>query len=102
MVFHTVLFKFKKGTSNDAIAKVMKSIGDLKSVVPGMTSFKWGPYSSAEGLNRGFGHGFVMTFDNAKSRDTYLTHPAHEKVKAEGLKIIDGGVEGVLAFDFEG
>ena len=102
MVYHLVLFKMKKSTGKDAVAKLMKSIGDLKKFVPGMTGFQWGPYSSNEGLNRGYTHAFCMTFDNATSRDTYLTHPEHEKVKASGAPLIEGGVEGVVAFDFEG
>ena len=102
MIYHIVLFKMKKSATADAISKLMKSIGDLKRVVPGMTGFQWGPYSSNEGLNRGYSHGFCMTFDHAKSRDTYLTHPEHEKVKASGAALIEGGIEGVVAFDFEG
>ena len=75
----------------------LKKIGDLKSVIPGITGYEFGPYKSPEGLNKGFTHGFVMTFDKPESRDVYLPHPEHEKVKAEALQII----EDVIAFDFE-
>ena len=56
-----------------------------------------GPYSSPEGLNRGSTHGCLMTFADAAARNSYLTHPDHEKVKEQFLPF----VEEVVAFDFE-
>ena len=101
MVHHIVLLKIKRAVAKDALERVMTSIGDLKKSIPGITGYTWGPYKSPEGFNRGYTHGFVMTFTDAKSRDVYLTHPEHEKVKASGVEIIEGGVDGILAFDFE-
>jgi hypothetical protein len=51
-------------------------------------------------MQRGFTHGFCMTFQDARSRDAYLPHPLHEKVKEQVLAILDGGLDGVLAFDY--
>jgi hypothetical protein len=42
-----------------------------------------------------------MTFRDARARDAYLPHPAHEPVKAQVLALLAGGLDGVLAFDFE-
>ena len=100
MVVHMVLFKVKRGVSRARLVRVMKLIGDLRKKVAGITSYRWGPYSSPEGLNRGYTHGFCTTFKDAKSRDVYLTHAEHVKVVAEVLKILRGGVKGALAFDF--
>jgi hypothetical protein len=55
-----------------------------------------GPYSSPEGLNKGFTHGCLMTFADAATRDQYLIHPDHEKIKDEFLPFM----EDVIAFDF--
>jgi len=101
MIVHMVLFKVKRGVSKARIASVMAAIGALRRRIPGITGFRWGPYSSPEGLHRGYTHGFCMTFKDRKARDAYLPHPEHEKVKAKGLAILRGGVGGVLAFDFE-
>jgi hypothetical protein len=38
-----------------------------------------------------------MTFDSVESRDAYLPHPEHERVKSAILPHVDG----VVAFDFE-
>lgn len=100
MVTHVVLLKVKKSTTKEAVKAVFESIGALRAKIPGITSYAWGPYSSPEGMNRGFTHGFTMGFNDAKSRDVYLPHPEHEKVKAVVLSILEGGVDGVLAFDF--
>ena len=101
MVVHMVLFKVKRGVTKSRIVRVMKLIGALKTKVSGITSYRWGAYSSPEGLNRGFNYGFCTTFKDAKSRNVYLTHPEHMKVVEEVLKILQGGVKGALAFDFE-
>jgi len=97
MVRHLVLLKFKAGTSDEKAADVLKLIGDLRKVIPGITGYESGKYASPEGLNKGFTHGFVMTFETPAHRDAYLPHPDHERVKAEALKV----VEDVIAFDFQ-
>ncbi len=101
MIVHMVLFKVKKGLRKAKVAQVMEKVGALREMIAGIRSYSWGPYASPEGLNSGFTHGFCMTLESAKARDAYLTHPEHEKVKAAVLEILDGGVRGVIAFDYE-
>ena len=64
--------------------------------IPALLSMQHGSYQSPEGLNDGFTHGFVMTFDTPQSRDAYLPHPEHERVK----DIVVPNLERVLVFDF--
>jgi hypothetical protein len=52
------------------------------------------------GYGRGYTHGFCMTFVDAAARDAYLPHPEHREVWTSVSAIVDGGVNGVLAFDF--
>jgi len=94
---HIVLFQWKLGTTEAKIAESFRELAALKGVIPGLQRFEAGPYSSPEGLNRGYTHGFIMTFADAASRDAYLPHPEHERVKA----IIGPNLETVVAFDFE-
>jgi hypothetical protein len=100
MIVHMVLFKVRKDVAQAEVARVFQAIGALKHEIAGIQGYSWGPYSSPEGMQRGFTHGFVMTFVDAKSRDAYLPHPLHEEVKKQALAILDGGVDGVLAFDY--
>jgi hypothetical protein len=96
-VRHIVLLKFKQDTPTDQIREVFDALAGLSAVIPGITDFIAGPYSSPEGLNQGYAHGFIMTFADAAARNVYLDHPEHEKVKARGAPILDS----VLAFDLE-
>lgn len=94
---HMVLLKFKPETAPGKINDLFTQLGELRQLIPGITYFAGGPYSSGEGLNQGFTHGFLMTFDSAASRDAYLPHPEHERVKAQIVPCVDD----VVAFDFE-
>ena len=51
---------------------------------------------SAEGLNDGYTHGFIMTFESPEARDAYLPHPIHEEVK----DIVVPNLARVVVFDF--
>lgn len=41
-----------------------------------------------------------MTFTDAAARDAYLPHPAHQAVVQRLMPMLDGGLDGVVAFDF--
>jgi hypothetical protein len=96
-VHHLVLLKFKPATPPASITALFQALVRLKEVIDGIEGFRGGAYSSPEGLNQGFTHGFVMTFTSAAARDGYLTHAEHERVKEQFLP---GGAD-VIAFDFE-
>jgi hypothetical protein len=96
-VYHLVLLKFRPETTERTVADLFQTLADLEKVIPGIEQFRGGPYSSPEGLNQGFTHGFLMTFTDAAARNAYLEHPEHEWVKQRFLP----GVANVVAFDFE-
>jgi Stress responsive A/B Barrel Domain len=95
-VYHIVLVKFSPQKAR-RMADLTTDLEKLRKLMPGFLSCIGGPYASPEGLNLGYTHGFIMTFANAEARNTYLTHPEHEKLKAAFLPDLDG----VVAFDFE-
>ncbi len=99
-VKHVVLLKFKSSTGEQKIREIFAALDGLRGKIPGLLDFSGGAYSSGEGLNKGFTHGFVMTFADATSRDAYLPHPEHEKVKQIIFPHLDGGLDGVVAFDW--
>lgn len=96
-VKHIALFRFKEGTTEEQTNKIFDDILDLTENVAGIEDYVSGINNSPEGLNKGFTHGFVMTFADAPSRDAYLANSDHERVKALLVANIDDG----LAFDFE-
>jgi len=101
MIHHLVLLRIRKDAAPAAVERMFQALAGLQAKIPGILSFSGGPYSSPEGLNRGYTHGFAMTFRDAAARDAYLPHPEHEKVKEIVLALLDGGLDGVLAFDFQ-
>ncbi len=72
----------------------------LQERIDGITGFSGGADVSKESLSRGFTHGFCMTFRDRAARDAYLPHPEHQQVVAQLVPMLEGGLEGVLTFDF--
>jgi hypothetical protein len=101
MIHHLVVLKLKPTTTPAQIKSMYADLAALEPKIPGLLSFAGGAYSSPEGLHQGFTHGFIMTFGDSAARDGYLTHPEHEKVKERILPLLAGGLDGVIAFDFE-
>ena len=52
-----------------------------------------------EPLFGGPGPGFCMTLTDAAARDAYLPHAEHEVVKQNVLEILNGDLDGVVAFE---
>jgi len=101
MMTHAVLLRIRREVPKQEVERIFAELAAMQDKVPGMLSFAGGPYSSGEGLNKGFTHGFVMSFRDAAARDGYLAHPAHEAVKGHVLEVLEGGIDGAVAFDFE-
>ena len=96
-VKHIGLIKFKQGTSQEQIDQVFSELMDVSESITGIEDYVSGQNSSPEGLSQGYTHGFVMTFADAAARDTYLTHPEHEKFKGSAMP----HVESACILDFE-
>lgn len=94
---HMVILQFKPEVPQATIDDLFQQLADLQSKIDGILDYSGGPYSSDEGLNGGYTHGFCMTFTDAAARDAYLPHPDHEVVKGNIIPNIDG----VIAFDYE-
>lgn len=97
MVRHFGMFQFKEGVTASQIDTCFREMKGMIGNIPGLLDMEHGSYESGEGLNDGFTHGFIMSFDTAASRDAYLPHPEHERVK----DIVVPCLERVVVFDFE-
>ena len=98
-VRHVVVFKYKPSATEAQIKQVTDAFGGLKSKIPGITAFEHGINNSPEGKNLGFTHVYMLTFEDAKSRDTYLPHPEHKKFGELVGKL--GIMEDVFVVDYE-
>ncbi len=88
--FHTQVTPAER---DECFAEMVSMVGKI----PGLLAMEHGAYDSPEGLNEGFTHGFVMSFDSGASRDAYLPHPEHERVK----EIVVPRLAKVVVFDFD-
>ena len=95
MVRHFGVFKFKNAVTEEQITASFRSMKDMVGKIPGLLEMEHGSYNGNEGLNEDFTHGFLMTFDSPESRDAYLPHPLHEKVK----NLVVPRLERVIVFD---
>lgn len=77
-VRHVVAFRYAEHATPAQIQEVTEAFADLRNTIPGILSFEHGVNNSPEGLDRGFTHVYLVTFENAAARDAYLPHPEHQ------------------------
>ncbi len=102
MIRHCALFRFKSDTSEERIDELLAGFVALSQQIDGMQNTLVGANQSAEGLDRGFAHGLIVDFADETARDTYLVHPAHLAHAEILIDCLDGGLDGVVAFDLRG
>lgn len=96
-VKHIALIKFKEEASQEQIDKVFDDLLELSESIEGIEDYVAGDDFTKEGLNHGYTHGFIMSFQDRPARDSYMIHPEQERVKA----LVAPFFESVLVFDFE-
>jgi hypothetical protein len=77
-LLHVVSFKFKPEAKPEQIDAVVAAFRDLKKKIPAIKDYQWGTNVSPEKHDKGFTHGFILTFKSEKDRDDYLVHPDHK------------------------
>ena len=97
MIRHLVLLRFSDATTDAKRAELAADFAALGSKIAEVRALEWGVNVSPEGLDKGFTHGFVVSFANAADRDAYLPHPAHQAF-VERLK---PWLADVLVLDYE-
>jgi hypothetical protein len=75
---HVVAFKFKEEVTPTQVQGVERAFAELPKKIREIQHFEWGTNISPEKLDKGFTHGFILTFKTAADRDAYLVHPDHK------------------------
>ena len=97
-VRHVVVFKYKPEATEAQIQEITDAFKALEDQIPGIIGFEHGINNSPEGLNQDFTHVYLMTFENAEARDTYLPHPKHA---AFGEILMGSGIfDGAFVVDY--
>lgn len=97
MIRHYGMFQFHPEVTPEQIEDCFAEMRGMVGKITGLLGMEYGAYESSEGLNDGFTHGFIMSFDTAANREAYLPHPEHERVK----QIVVPRLARVIVFDFE-
>jgi len=95
-LLHVVSFKFKSTATPEQIKEVTDAFSALKKKIPAIQSLDWGTNISPEKHDKGFTHGWVLSFKSEKDRDDYLVHADH---KAFG-KLVGPVVQDVFVIDY--
>jgi len=93
---HVVLFQFKPDVTKAQVQEVVDAFGALPKKIDAIAGYEWGTDVSVEMKAEGFTHCFIVSFKDAKARDSYLPHAAH----AAFVKFVGPRIEKVLVFDF--
>lgn len=93
---HVVLFSFKSTSSVDDVKKVEDAFRALPSKIKEIKGFEWGKNNSPEGLDQGFTHCFLVSFNSEKDREVYLPHPAHKAF----VDVLKPHLDKVLVIDY--
>ncbi|MFM1768257.1 MAG: hypothetical protein RJA22_786 [Verrucomicrobiota bacterium] len=95
-LLHVVAFKFKASATPEQIKEVTDGFSALPKQIKVIKSLEWGVNVSPEKHDKGFTHGWVLSFKSEKDRDDYLVHPAHEAF----VKVVGPVVEDVFVIDY--
>ena len=93
---HVVAFKFKASATQEQIREVEDAFRALKTKITEIEALEWGTNVSPEKHDKGFTHGFILTFKSDKDRDAYLVHPDHKKFG----QLVGGLLADVFVIDY--
>ena len=93
---HFVCFKYKSDVTQEKILEVETAFLELEKKIKDIKGFEKGENNSPEGLNKGFKHCYLITFESKKGRDNYLVHPDHKKF----VEIVGPIIEDVFVVDY--
>ncbi len=115
VIKHIVLLRYKSTVTLAQKEEVQRRFFDLKNTAqrhgkPYIDSIVGGEQLSGEGLDGGFDHGFIVTFQSEGDRNYYVGSPivsaapyydnAHELFKKYIFPLLDVERGGALVFDF--
>ncbi|MEI2299063.1 Dabb family protein [Ensifer sp. MJa1] len=102
MIRHCVFIRFRPEISSEEKAAIFAEIAALKARLRGFLAAHIGAnVSPEEGMDKGFGEGFIVDFTDAAARDAYLEDEEHRKTGAKIVAAAEGGIAGIFVYDLE-
>jgi sialate O-acetylesterase len=84
-VHHVVLYQFHENVSPEESHEISTALSRLAESIPGVRGFQWGKNNSPEGLSQGYTHAYLLTFQDAASRDAYSRNEAYQRFAERAL-----------------
>lgn len=101
MIRHVVLVRFRADVPHAERRAIFDQLAALRGHLAGIAAMSFGANVSPEGLDQGFADGFSIDFADAAARDAYLADAAHQVAGARLVAALEGGLLGLVVFDFE-
>ncbi|CUX80407.1 MAG: Stress responsive A/B Barrel Domain [Roseibaca calidilacus] len=101
MIRHIVLTRLKPDVQETAIAAVYAGLSAVVACHPGARNFCAGRSASPEQMERGYGHGFTIDFDDWAALDAYAQDPEHRALGAQLVALAQDGLDGLIVLDIE-
>jgi hypothetical protein len=95
-VVHIVLFRWTEAATPEAIENALEGLRGLKGQIDSILDLTCGANFTERG--KGFTHGLVVRFADRAALETYLSHPAHQRVVQNAIIPIRADI---LALDYE-
>lgn len=83
MFHHVVLFRWRSGTTPEAVAAIGSGLDALPGRIPEIASLAHGP-DEGRG-DTGWDYALAASFDSAEAWEVYRDHPVHRAVIAEHI-----------------
>ena len=96
---HVVVFKFIDAPEK-TVGQIEQAFAVLPDKIKQIRHFEWGRIDSIEGLDKGFTHSFILSFDSAADCRVYLDHPDHQSFVAMVKPLVEAGQLEVFVFDY--
>lgn len=87
MILHTFAFRWKPGVTDEQRRRVIDAIRNLQGRIPGLLATWVGENFSPR--SQGYALGGVMQFASRADLEAYGTHPAHQKLLAWLMPLIE-------------
>jgi hypothetical protein len=78
MLHHTVMFRFKNGTTRDQVAKITEGLSTLPGEIDTLVDYRFGPDAGI--TESSWDYGVCATFVSDADYTIYAEHPAHTEV----------------------
>jgi len=101
MIRHIVILELIPNHDVSELAEVMAELNALVGKIEGFTKFEHGPNRDLEEKSQAYPYGFICTFDDEASLQTYANDPRHQALGARLVAMCKGGGDGIMVMDLD-